>query len=341
MDSLTFLEQIGKSAPLPVYVVHGDEDFLKRQVVAALKAHVLGDGDEAFGLSCHPGDKAAWADVHGELLTLPFLSPRRLVVIDNAEPFVTAYRQHLEKYVPAPSASSVLVLDVKSWASNTRLYKLIGTGAISCKALAGQKLADWCRQWASAQHKKQLLVPAAHLLVDLVGADMGLLAQEIAKLAVYAGEAARIAPEDVDRLVGNSRAESTFEIFALIGTGDAAGALAFLDRLLGQGEDPMRLLGAFGWQLRRLAQAGRVAGTGTPIAAALAQVGLFRAREAEQQLRHLGRRRLDRVFDWLLEVDLGMKGGSQLPPRTLLERLVIRLALPNPPAPRPAPAKPQ
>ena len=47
-------------------------------------------------------------------------------------------------------------------------------------------------------------------------------------------------------------------------------------------------------------------------------------------LRHLGRRRLDRVYDWLLEADLGMKGDSQLPERTQLERLIIRLALPNP-----------
>jgi DNA polymerase-3 subunit delta len=339
MDSLTFLEQIGKSPPLPVYVIHGDEDFLKRQVITALKAHVLDGGDETFGASNHPGDKAVWADVHGELLTLPFLSPRRLVVIDSAEPFVTAWRAQLEKYLAAPAASGVLVLDVKSWPSNTRLYKLVGTGAISCKALAGQELAAWCRHHASSHHKKQLQVPAAQLLVELVGADMGLLAQEIAKLAVYVGDAARIAPEDVDRLVGNSRAENTFEIFALIGKGDPAGALAFLDRLLGQGEDPMRLLGAFGWQLRRLAQAGRLAARGMSIPAALAEVGLYRAREAEQQLRHLGRRRLERVFDWLLEIDLGMKGGSQLPPRTLLERLVVRLALPNPPAPRPTPAR--
>ena len=49
----------------------------------------------------------------------------------------------------------------------------------------------------------------------------------------------------------------------------------------------------------------------------------------EQQLRHLGRRRLDRLYDWLLEADLGLKGSSQLPPRTLLERMVVQLARVN------------
>jgi DNA polymerase-3 subunit delta len=337
MDSLTFLEGVGAAEPLPVYVVHGDEDFLKRQVIAALRARVLGDGD-SFGPSVHPGDKAAWRDVQAELQTLPFLSPRRLVLVENAEPFISAHRSQLERYVAAPVHSGVLVLVVKNWPSNTRLYRLIdGASAVSCKPLAGQKLAEWCRQWSSGQHKKQLLVAAAQLLVDLVGPDMGLLAQEIAKLAVYVGDAARIGPEDVDRLVGNNRAEETFRIFGLIGRGDAAGALAHLDRLLGQGEEPLRLLGAFGWQLRRLAQAARLNAHGTPLASALEEVGFrsFAVRECELQLRHLGRRRLDRVYDWLLEADLGMKGASQLPPRTILERLVVRLALPKPGAVRP------
>jgi DNA polymerase III subunit delta len=329
MDSLTFLEQLGRSEPLPVYVVHGDEDFLRRQVLAALREHVLGPGEDAsFGLTSYPGEKAVWSAVHDELLTLPFLCRRRLVVVESAEPFISTHRPHLEKYVAAPAKSGVLVLEVKSWPATTRLYKLLdGPASISCKSLTGQKLVDWCRRWSSAQHGKQLVVPAAQLLVDLVGPEMGLLSQEIAKLAVYAGEAARIDSEDVDRLVGNNRAEKTFEIFNLIGQGDAKGALSFLDRLLEQGEKPLALLGAFGWQLRKLAQAGRLAVQGTPLADAVSRVGLFKGREAEQQMKHLGRRRLDRLYDWLLEADFGMKGGSELPERTLLERLVVRLAV--------------
>jgi DNA polymerase-3 subunit delta len=92
------------------------------------------------------------------------------------------------------------------------------------------------------------------------------------------------------------------------------------------------LLGAFSSQLRPLAQAYRLNQQGTPLPAALEQAGVFpfRIKSAEQQLRHLGRRRAERLFDWLLEADLGLKGASQLPPRTVLERLVIQLARPLP-----------
>src|SRR5262249_44650802 len=178
--------------------------------------------------------------------------------------------------------------------------------------------------------------PAAELLVNLIGADMGQLDQELTKLALYVGPADRIDSGDVDKLVGCSRAENTWKIFDAIAQGQPAEALAILDRALDQGEEPIRILGAFSMQLRRLAQAARLAQMGQPLRAALEQVGVssYNLKGCEQQLRYLGRRRIDRLYDWLLETDLGLKGSSQLPARTLLEKLVVRLARPNPPAVR-------
>jgi DNA polymerase-3 subunit delta len=180
----------------------------------------------------------------------------------------------------------------------------------------------------ASAHGKQLSAPAAAMLVDLVGPEMGQLDQELAKLAAYAGEAARVDAGDVDALVGSSRGESTWKIFDAMAAGRPAEALEILDRLFDHGEDPLRVLGAFSMQLRRLAQAYRLTGQGQSLPAALAEAGVppFAVRGAEQQLRHLGRRRADRLYDWLLETDLGLKGASALPPRTLMERLVVRLA---------------
>jgi DNA polymerase-3 subunit delta len=332
MDSLTFLERAGRTKPQPVYVLHGDEDFLKRQVLAAVREIVLGPGDDAFGLSTHPGDKAAFAAVRDELDTVPFLSPRRLVVVEDADPFVTRHRAALEKYAAEPVATGVLVLDVKSWPANTRLAKLVNTSAtITCKAPAAYKLPEWCVQWAAGRHGKQLSASAARLLVDLVGAEMGQLDQELTKLAIYVGDGARIEEKDVDQLVGSSRGENTWKIFDAIAAGRPGEALGILDRSLEQGEEPLRILGAFSMQLRRLAQVARLNQQGLPLAKALEQAGVppFAHKGCEQQLRHLGRRRADRLYDWLLEVDLGLKGSSQLPARTLLERLVVRLARKN------------
>ena len=331
MDSLAFLERTGRGKLQPVYVLHGDEDFLKRQVMMTLRTRVFGEGGDEFGLATYPGDKTPFATVGDELETAPFLSPRRLVIVDNADPFVTLHRTALEKYVGQPSATGILVLDVKTWPATTRLAKLLdGPGTITCKAPAPYKMPEWCAKWAGSHHGKELTPEAARLLVDLIGPTMGQLDQELAKLALYAGAGSRIEATDVDQLVGRSRTENIFKILDAIAGGRPGEALSMMDHLFEQGEEPLRILGAFSMQLRRSAQVARLVQQGRSLAAAMEQASIppFARQGCEQQLRHLGRRRADLLYDWLLEVDLGLKGSSQLTPRLLLERLLARLAPP-------------
>lgn len=317
MDSLAFLERVERLKPQPIYVVHGDEPFLKRQVLTALRKLVLGPEPEGFAQSTHPGDKASFAAVRNDLTTLPFLSPRRLVIVENADPFITRERKKLEKYVAEPSATGVLVLDVATWVATTNLAKTLGDAALSCKAPQTAKLSEWCRKWCAAQHGKQLGQEAARLLVDLVGADMGQLDQELNKLALYVGETVRIENADVDKLVGNSREESTWKLFDLIAGGQPGPVLVLLDRLFTQGDQGLKLLGAISSKLRPLVQAARLHTQGVALGAALEQAGIppWGRQNAEQLLRHLGRRRLERVYDWLLRANLDMKSSGQLPER--------------------------
>jgi DNA polymerase-3 subunit delta len=72
--------------------------------------------------------------------------------------------------------------------------------------------------------------------------------------------------------------------------------------------------------------AGRKIGVGP----ALQQAGVkaFALQKSEAQLRRLGRQRGQQIYRWLLEADLDLKGDSLMPPRLILERLIIRLAAP-------------
>jgi DNA polymerase-3 subunit delta len=335
MDCLTFLDRLDKVRPQPVYVLHGDDEFLKRQAQLAIRRLVLGPEDDGFAHSNYSGDRASWAAVIEDLQTLPFLAPRRLVLIETADPFVSKERAKLEHYFTEVQSKSVvtgvLVLDVQTWTRTTKLAKQTPDAwLLVCDAPKSHLLPNWCVQWCQKKHGKQLSAAGAKHLVDLVGTEMGLLDKEMEKLAVYVGTESRIDTKEVDVLVGQSRAEITWRIFDLISAGEPDKALTFLQRLFDQGEEPMKLLGAFSLQLRRLAQASRLNAQGVSLHESMTRAGIPNfpdaRRSAEQQMRHLGRRRLDRLYDWLLETDLGMKGGSQLPPTTLMERLVIRLA---------------
>jgi DNA polymerase III subunit delta len=331
MEALPFLAS-PKAKLGSLYVVHGDEPFLKRHVIRAVRTRALGEQADEQSVSLYAGDKATFAEIFDDLDTVPFFDPKRVVLVESADPFISKYRSELETKLKQLPETGVLILDVKTWASNTRLAKMIDNSAtVVCKAPGSQSMARWCSDWCTAQYQKQLPAPAASLLVDLVGPEMGLLDQEMLKLSIYIGQRARIDAEDVDKLVGNNRAADTWKIFDALAAGNVKGAMAILERLFDQGEEPMRIIGAFSMQLRRLAQATRLTAQGVSIGAALAQVGVppFATRSAEDQMRHLGRRRLDRLYDWLLQMNMDLRGGSSLPARTLFERFLLKLARKN------------
>ena len=78
MDALTFLDRADRLQPQPLFVLAGDEAFLKRHAQAALRRRLLGPDAPDFALSVYPGDRASWSAVVNDLSTLPFLAPRRL-----------------------------------------------------------------------------------------------------------------------------------------------------------------------------------------------------------------------------------------------------------------------
>ncbi len=328
MDALAFVESSKPAEPQPVNVLAGDERFLKRLALERIERLVLGPEASDFARTVYDGDSTSWAAVRDELETLPFLSPQRLVMIRDADGFVSQNREALERYLEAPSRTGTLVLDIKSWKSNTRLAKALPDRAtIRCEAPAAHRLPAWCSQWATKRHGKQLNAAAGNLLVELVGAEMGVLDQELAKLAAYAGDKPAIEPGDVDTLVGHSRVETAWRMLDALADGQARQALTALQHLLDQGEDAIAVLGAMSWQLRRLAQAAGLMRQGASIAAALSQAGLppFAQRRGEQQLRRLGARAAD-LYDWLLEADLALKSSGGLRPQAVLERLLVKLA---------------
>ncbi|HEY1192285.1 MAG TPA: DNA polymerase III subunit delta [Gemmata sp.] len=336
MEALQFLSA-KDSKRQPIYALVGDEDFLKRHVRERIITVAIGSEDPSFAVSATPGDKLDFSTVRNELETQPFLAPCRVVIVESADKFVTDNRPALEAYFAKPSAVGVLVLDVKTFPESTKLAKALPEPAkIACKAPPEYKIASWCTEWAKTAHKKKLPVDAAELLIERVGGSMGLLDQELGKLANAVGAKPGIAAEDVEALVGRSKAANVFRILDAIGEGKPGEALSILQELFGEGEDPMAVLGPLTAQLRKLALVGRlhlvekVALGAAMDAAKVPTWGNGKVRVGfEKQMRHLGGARLLKLPDWLVEINHGLKGGNPLPERVQVERLIVMLARPR------------
>jgi DNA polymerase-3 subunit delta len=334
--AIDYLAAAEKHPPRAVCVVFGDDRFLKRQALARLREDVLPSGDADFSTTVFEGRTAVLGDVLDELATVAMFGGKRLVLVEEADEFVSRFRAKLEDYVARPKSTGVLVLETKSWAANTRLYKAVAKDGlcVNCTSPPPGRLTRWLVSWAERMHGVRLTPSTAGLLVEMVGPELGLLDQELAKLALTAGPGGKITPERVTRSVGSWRAKTTWEMLDSALAGDAGRALVELDRLLLAGESPIAILAQISASLRRFAAATRLvlqaeaAGRRVSLGDALEQAGVrqFVIGKADRQLRRLGRHRGARIYGWLLQADLDLKGASPLPPRLILERLLVRLA---------------
>jgi len=329
MQVTEFLNSPPNDLPGPVVALFGEDRWLKGAALNVLSRLVLGEGDDA-GLTRFPGKEVEFKAVCDELLTLSMWGDRRLVVVEDADDFVTRFRGALEKYVKKPARKSVLVLDVKSWPKNTRLAKQVAEVGLDldCKALDGEPLARWLDDMCRVRFAKHLKRDAYALLVDLAGKDLGLLEQELAKLASFVGDRAEINVEDVRALVGGWRTETTFAMTRELHAGNLGAALGHLDRLLAAGEAPQRILGGVNFVYRKLIRAVELTRAGTGLDAAIRQSGVFPndAGNAARYLRSLGRRRAGELGAQLIEADGSLKGASRIPERLVLERLLVQLS---------------
>jgi DNA polymerase-3 subunit delta len=339
LDALDFLAHPEKHPAPGVVVLFGDEAFLKRQALAALKQQVLAGEDADFSVNVFTGKQCTLRDLNDALATRAlFGGGQQLVIVEDADEFVTQNRAALESFVGRTRTASVLVLDVKQWASNTRLYKVVAeTGLqIECKFPAPARLLKWLAAQARVIHRAQLDPDAAEVLADTVESELGLFDQELAKLAALAGPDAKITADMVHEAVGGWRAKSAWEMLDAMLGGDARSALVQLDHLLQGGEVPIALLAQIGSSLRRLAAAARLIEHGEltrrplNLRQALEHAGVkpFLIGKVEPQLRRLGRTRAGQLYRWLLEADLALKGVSSSPARArlVLETLVVRIA---------------
>jgi DNA polymerase-3 subunit delta len=110
--------------------------------------------------------------------------------------------------------------------------------------------------------------------------------------------------------------------------GDVSTALDCLDQLLRAGEAPPKLLGGINFVFKKFSQATEHSRTGTPLNVALKQSGVFPRDQdaAARYLRRIGRPKAEKILGRLLQADADLKGGSRLPDRLQMERLLLDLA---------------
>jgi DNA polymerase III subunit delta len=335
--------QLKQGMLAPVYVLYGAETFLRDRASAQIIQHSFGEGDlrdfnlDEFTLNDKQGMESAIAAAQ----QLPMMSSRRVVKVTDVRVTASSNRDTLKEdceamlgaYLADPSESTVLIIVADELNGNRKLTRLLKKHAFTVQfaQLDEQGAANWVRQRINDDGFRIDEI-ALRRLVELVGADLRRLTNEIAKLSAASMPSKVITFDLVEGLVPNVNEMENFALTAAIVSGRGRHALAVMKKLLDDGAEPIALLGLISYNFRRLMMAKEMMTRGDD-RREVARILKMRYREQEDFLaaaRRSDRDQLIRVFARLRQTDLGIKtslgGGGDQGTRMQIEILVCELA---------------
>ncbi|MEL7472363.1 MAG: DNA polymerase III subunit delta [Planctomycetota bacterium] len=320
-----------KGAGARVVVLVGKEAFLRSQNLEVIRT-ALGSAHGEVDTLRFDGGEAEVADVLDECRSFGLMAAHKLVVVDQADQWVKEHARALvERYAQAPSEGATLVLRCEKWNSGKNLDESISSagGFVDCSALDEATALRWATLRASKRHGVTLDPAAGRLLVDRLGADLGRIDTELAKLALGCGEGGAIESDAVRELVGATREEEVWGIQATVLRGDPEGALAELREILGVSRQPPTLVM---WALldlgRKLHGAARALESGVPAQSIGRELKIWPFEKAQAIVRaaqRMGPERAWALFQAVLSADASVKTGLGRDERWL-ERLAVRFA---------------
>lgn len=267
------------------------------------------------------------ADKLHNLLSTPSLFQKvPLVILRDAEKLHKNVQEQLVQMLQGSELVGILVLEFKKLDQRTKFAQVLKQRALllECKPLYANQIPAWIST-EIRRFNKQISQDAARYLADIMGTELGQIAQALERLCLYVGERKLIELADVEKTIAESSQRTLFELTDAIGNRDMARALKMLSNVLEQGEAPVRILGMVARHMRILLKAKELHGrmlNQTELASYLG-VHPFFAQQYQAQAKGYQVAELREAFAQLSECDRELK-SSRVPREFILERLVHR-----------------
>ena len=339
LSAAAFAEHLQKGKPVPALLLLGDEPYLRDECRAQLIDKYVAEAARTWAVSRFSADRSEVQAAMDQAQTLPMLSPRQLVFLEDAEAIERlgekareAAIQSLEAYLENPAPFTTLVIEASNLDQRMRLARVLADKALVVEVSLGENLDERARTavgLANVLAKGQGVEfekGAAEDLAEFVGGDLMRLKTEVTKLTTYAADRKRLRREDISALVISEKGATIWEVADLLATRQPAKALEFFDRLLRDGEEPVMMIGGMAWMYRKLVEASELRGVSNGWQAARA-LGM-RPEQAELALQCARRISKERLLDGLRalrEADDRLKSGTK-DVRAVMEFLVWQLS---------------
>lgn len=320
--------------PYPLYLICGDEDYLKKLYTDLLTDKIVSPEMQSFNLDRFEGKSLDLRDIFDRAEMMPMMAERRCILVENCklEGMNESDFSLLSSYCSNPADFSCVIFFQKnsdfSLAKAKKAVDVISKAGAVC-VLNKRKGADLIKPLISSAKKQNCVLSTqmANYLVSVVGDDFNTLINELSKVCHFCGEG-EITKSHIDEVaVKTDDAKIYLLTKALIG-GDFDKALEVLHILLRQKTEPEYILGTLVSTYVDMYR-GKISVSCGERAEALSEPFKygkleFRLANGARDASKMSVDTLRLCLEELSQADMKLKSGRDLP-TVVLEQLMVRL----------------
>lgn len=224
-----------------VYLLYGEEDYLKRQYRDRFIKAMIPEGD-TMNLARYQGKGVEIKEIIDLAETLPFFAERRLIVLEDTG-FFKSSGAELADYIGEMPAATYMIFVESEVDKRSRLYKAVkAKGHITELAVQDEgTLLKWVSGLVRKENRQMKQSDIVYFL-NRVGTDMENIIQELEKLFSYTMGREVITTEDIDAVCVTQITGHIFEMVNAVADRNQRRALDLYYELLALKEPAMRIL---------------------------------------------------------------------------------------------------
>lgn len=243
-----------------VYLLFGEEAFLKKSYKNRLKEAIV--GDDTMNYNYFEGKGLDVRELISLADTMPFFNDKRLIIIEDSGFFKSAADEMVE-YLPSLPDSTCLLFVESEVDKRNRMYKKVKE--IGYAADLARQDARQLAQWAGgilAREGKKITGNTMELFLSKTGDDMEHIRMELDKLISYTLGRDVITSEDVEAICMVQVTNKIFDMVSAIVGRKTKAAMDLYEDLLTLKEPPMRILFLIARQFNQILQVKELMGQG-------------------------------------------------------------------------------
>lgn len=237
----TLNEHLKKRTFKNVYLLYGDEAYLRSQYRDRLRQALIAEGD-TMNMASFAGKGIDEKELMALADTMPFFSDYRLIIVENSG-FFTSSHDALAAYMQHIPETTCLVFVEAEVDKRNKLFKAVSSAGYAANlTIPGDKqLIIWLAGMVKRENKL-IQEQTLQYFLQLVEHNMNTMCQEMEKLLCYVGERQVIERADVDAVCSVFVENKIFDMIRAIAGRNQKQALQLYDDLVMLKEAPMRIL---------------------------------------------------------------------------------------------------